>query len=269
MPDTEYCGKFKYDPSYDPDKHLADHIKDVKAILNQQLACIDNIKQPTMQLICMFALLDSLAQESCNYSKGSNAAFCDFVKKYQTRCKYISRVEPISLYYHVEDLIDKVSPSLWLPPEKEILLDYFSLSDIIPAEPIILSDKAQEILNYIEKKEGSDYRKKKEREHSFISLIYRMRSKAVHEMSGLGRPLGFEDHRAQTEPYYLDTDRIYVANGNVVRDHVFELVIPNVFIRGILEDCITGYLEDCQSQHRHPFSNDGITRKCWLSWYDK
>ena len=72
-----------------------------------------------------------------------------------------------------------------------------------------------------------------------------------------------------TVPYYRDVGRGYVMDGNWVSDNVIELVFPNVFIRNILVDCINGYLEECKTNRHFPFSNNGITRKPNLTWYDK
>ena len=129
--------------------------------------------------------------------------------------------------------------------------------------------KAQQILDYISNKKGVEFANKMARDHKLISLIYRMRSKAVHEMSGLGESLNFHIERKPKEPYYRDVNRGYMLDGNWVTDNVAELVIPNVFIRNILTDCIDGYLADCSTNNRFPFSNNHITRKPNLSWYDK
>ena len=97
-----------------------------------------------------------------------------------------------------------------------------------------------------------------------------MRSKAVHEMSGLGENWRSEGkHHLPKEPYYRDVGRDYVQGEEWVSDNVIELVIPNVFVRNILADCIDGYLEDCSNDKRFPFSNNHMTRKPNLTWYDR
>ena len=129
--------------------------------------------------------------------------------------------------------------------------------------------KAQEILQYIEQKKGAVAATKLAQEHQLISLLYRMRSKAVHEMSGLGEEWNNEEkHMLPVEPYYRDVGRGYVQGEEWISDNAIELVIPNVFIRNILADCIEGYLEDCKIAKRFPFSNNHMTRKHKLSWYD-
>lgn len=259
MPEITNHGKFVVDPSYDQDKELAKEIKSTRVYLEKELSAIDQITNPTMQLICMFSLLDSLAQERANYPRDSKKAFCDFLLAHQKQCDYLECVEPITLYYRVEEGIEGA--------EKEISLDSLGYLDFHLVKETITSGKAQEILDYIAQKKSSQFAEKKRQEHQFISLIYRMRSKAVHEMSRLGETSFYREHLPK-EPYYRDVGRGYVLNGDIVSDDICELVIPNAFIRNILQDCVDGYLNECRELKRFPFENNRITRKHRLSWYD-
>lgn len=84
-----------------------------------------------------------------------------------------------------------------------------------------------------------------------------------------GGSTSFIQHIMPQEPYYHDVAREYVLNGNVVSDDVYELVIPNAFIRNVLQDCVNGYLQECREQKRFPFDNNDMLRKHRLSWYNK
>ena len=55
---------------------LHERLSQHRFLLENKLSAIDQITEPTMQLICMFALLDCLAQERANYPKDSKKAFC-------------------------------------------------------------------------------------------------------------------------------------------------------------------------------------------------
>ena len=268
MPEITNHGKFEMDPAYDREQDLAKEIELVRTFLETELATVDQITDPTMQLICMFSLLDSLAQEHANYPRDSKKAFCEFVLAYQKQCDYMEFVEPITLYYHVEDLVEKSVLIPGFPPEPEISLESLGYLDMQPVKKAILSGKAQEILDYISQKISPEFAEKKKREHQLISLIYRMRSKAVHEMSDLGESRCSLQYFTPQEPYYRDVGRGYVLNGDWVSDDICELMIPNVFIRNILHDCAAGYLDECREQKRFPFANNGMTRKHRLSWYD-
>lgn len=264
--------KFEIDPAYDKEKALLKRIDEVRDALYEELACVDAIKNMTLQKICLFSMIDQLAQEYANYPDSPRTAkstFCQFVLKYQKQCDYLQEVEPITLYYHIIDLIDEVEPLPGFPPEKEITLD--SLGDLYTTKvkDILKKGKTQEILDYIEKKEGTDFALKKAKEHQLITLLYRMRSKAVHEMSSLGNPISFEQRDFHpTEPYYREIGRCYVEGEEIVTDDAIELIIPNDFLRNIFIDCIEGYLADCKANKHFPFDNNRITRKHVLTWYD-
>lgn len=268
MPKKTTHGKFEYSPDYDEEQELNQRLEEARAFLEKELSDIDSIKDTTFQLVCMFALIDCLAQEQANYPRDFKKTFCDFVLTYQKQCGYMKEVEPVTLYYHIEDEIDEVVKISGFPPEKEISLDDLGYLYAEKVQSVLLKGKSNEILSYIEAKKGSEFAKKIAGEHQLISLIYRMRSKAVHEMSGLGESWHWEDSDIKpTEPYYRNVGRSYVQNGEWVSDNVVELVIPNVFVRSILVDCIEGYLSDCKKFKRFPFANNCLSRKHRLSWY--
>ena len=270
MPKQTKHGKFEVGPAYDEDADLTRSIEDVRALLKKELSDIDGAESITFQLICMFAMIDCLAQEQANYPTDSKTAFCQFVLKHQKQCGYMDAVEPVTLYYRVEEFIDDIVKFAGFPPEKEVSLEDLGYLYGEKVKDIITSGKAEEILIYIEGKKGKEYSAKLAKDHQFISLLYRMRSKAVHEMSGLGEIWNLEKKdRIPEEPYYRDVGRGYVQEDEWVSDDVIELVIPNKFVRNILADCIEGYLADCKNLKRFPFSNNHMTRKHKLSWYDR
>lgn len=269
MPKTTIYGKFEVDPNYDETADLERSIAEARTYLEKEVACIDAIDNTTLQLICLFAMIDCLAQEEANYWGDPKTIFCQFILKHQRQCNYLGNVEPVTLYYHVEDLIDEAVLYPGFPPEKVISLEDLGYLYGETVKHVIETGKAERILDHIKTKKGADFAEKKAKEHQVISLLYRMRSKAVHEMSGLGQSMNFHSELKPKEPYYRDVGRSYVEGENIVSDDVVELVIPNVFIRSILLDCIDGYLAECREKRRFPFSNNHMTRKPNLSWYDR
>lgn len=267
MPEITNDGKFEIDSDYDWEQDLVKKIELARIFLAKELSEIDQITNPTMQLVCMFSLLDCLAQEEANYPWDSKKAFCEFILAHQKQCDYLTGVEPVTLFYRVEDLIEKTVIIPGFPPEKVISVESLGLN-MCSARKAILSGKSQEIIAYISQKKGAEFAEKMGREHQLISLLYRMRSKAVHEMSSLGQCLWEHDRSSPTEPYYRDVGRAYVLNGDWVSDDVYELMIPNAFIRNILQDCVEDYLLKCGEEKRFPFANNSMTRKYRLSWYD-
>ena len=51
MPEITYQGKFIVDPAYDWDKGLAKDIEFMQIFLDKKLAAVDQITDPTIQLI--------------------------------------------------------------------------------------------------------------------------------------------------------------------------------------------------------------------------
>lgn len=270
MPKQTSHGKFEIDPAYDKEWSLAQHVAEVRGFLEKELALVDGIEDITLQLICMFTMIDRLAQEEAGYPSDSKSAFSQFILKHQKQCDYLEAVEPITLYYRVEELIDEVEPLPGFPPEKEVSIDDLGYLYSERVKDILSTGKAEKILAYVEKKKGKAFSERMAKDHRLISLLYRMRSKAVHEMSGLGESWRPENKDFKpTEPYYREVGRSYIQSDEWISDDVVELIIPNSFIRNILADCIEGYLSECQSTKRFPFSNNHMTRKHILSWYDK
>lgn len=269
MPQKTVHEKITVPPEYDEAQHLIREINNTRAYFNKLLSIVDGIEDTTLQIISMFSMIDMLAQEQANYPPDFKSAFREFVLKHQKQCDYLEEIEPVTLFYRVEDLIDEVELTPGMPPQKEVSINSLGYLHARPVKSVLSQGKSKEILDYIERKKGHAFAAKKSEEHQLISLLYRMRSKAVHEMSGLGENLPWNKEVKPIEPYYHDVGRSYVEDGYLVRDNVVELVIPNIFVRNILADCIDGYLTDCLENKRFPFSNNCLTRKHRLSWYDK
>lgn len=263
-------GKFEIDPNFNMVAYVDNRIEETRNEFNRQLKIVESVDDDMLQLVCMFSMIDCMAQEWDNYSERKQSdIFCDFVLAHQKSYDYLNKVEPITLYYRVEDLIEKKVLIPGMPEERVVSLESLGYLDLRLTKDIVNTSKAEEILEYLQKTHGAQYADKKAKEHRVVALLYRMRSKATHEMTGLGSEIRFHKRENYTEPYYRDIGRMYVENGNIVSDDVCELVIPNVFVRTILEECIASYLSECKEQNRDPFSHNLMTRKHILSWYDK
>lgn len=270
MPEKEILGPFCVREDYNLSEDVKNNISYFREYMDKQLAIADDITDDTLQLICYFSMIDCMAQETENYPTSSDRGiFCDFVLKHVRAYNYLSEVEPVTLYYRVEDSIEMVPFLEGFPKEKAISLDSLGGFGHQLVKDIMATGKSKEILDYITDKQGALQSQKYAREHRLVELIYRMRSKVTHELNGLGEEGNLRKSHGKVEPYYADVGRIYVEDGNVVSDDVYELIIPNSFVRAILVECIEGYLEECLKNQRLPFSNNDITRKHRLSWYDK
>ena len=267
MSKKEIIDKFIRDPNFDEEASLMQRIEEFKTFFEKQIQCIRNIEDATMQAICICAFIDSLAQESEGYPREHKPAFYNFVRRHQKRCEYLEAIDPITLFYRVESLINESVLVDGFLSKKTINIEDMGVSFGMTMKDIINKGKAEEILWYVKNKKGVDIAQKYAEDHRLISLIYKMRSKAVHEMSGIGRSIKALDGDLPNEPYYMDIDRMDVDGEYIVAKNIIELVIPNSFLFNILKDCVDGYLSDCELNRRKPFSNN-IKRKCHLSWYD-
>ncbi|MGN0961565.1 MAG: hypothetical protein ACI4PF_05150, partial [Christensenellales bacterium] len=219
MPEREILEKFKIDPNYDERKELLKNISEARDFLYKELKIIDRIEDVTFQSIGIFSLIDCLAQESSQYpTENTRKTFCDFVIRHQKQYNYINEVEPITLYYRVEDLIDKSVLIDGFPPEKEVSIDDMGYLDNITVKSLLNRCKSNEILKYLSNKYGKEFATSIAKDHQIISLIYQMRNKAVHEMSGLGESLKKTIDMYPNEPYYRDVGRLYIHEDNVVSD---------------------------------------------------
>lgn len=75
-------------------------------------------------------------------------------------------------------------------------------------------------------------------------------------------------HLMDNCPYYLCCSRAYQENGELIRDNVWDLVMPVGFIRKLALECANSYLNYSIHNKCDPFQNNVFTRKSNLSWYD-
>lgn len=270
MPKQKYVGKM--DEGFDKSILVKEKIEEVRRLLEEA----NSIPNKCFRNICMFSLIDSLAQEYANYpSTGSRKTFCDFVIRFQDKYSYLEKVEPVTLFYDYEPNIKEIekhpelkdrAPEL-CSKKLEVSLDDLRIEDETKVEQILNTNKADELLRLIERDKGSKEANKYRRKHSLIFLLYKMRSKAVHELSRMGRDNKWETNH--DEPFYRDVKRIYTRDGNIVSDDVLELVFPNKFIYNLALNVIENYLSECEKQQRLPFENNSnFKRGVVITWND-
>lgn len=244
-------------------------IDEYRTLMERLLCHVDNLEDSTLQLICMFAMIDCMAQEVGNFSsKNNKEVFCNFVLTHQSHGSYLNMVEPVTLFYHVEENIDKIICPQDNKPTKPISLDSLDITDFALFKDVPTQHKVEEILAYLEKEVSQEFADERRNQHRLISLIYRMRNKVIHEMTapGEGKVLLKDDD--MHEPFYRCISRIYMSQGKQVFDEPYTFHIPNSFIRSILLDCLKGYLAECNKQQRAPSSNNKFPQKRDLAWYD-
>lgn len=267
MPIYRDEGPFQIDPKHDEEAYRELLSNEVRDLFHKRIQKITEIDDVTIQKHCVLSMIDCLAQEWGNYSQKSNREiFCQFVLRYQTICDVIDRIEPVTLFYRVEDSIE-VEPLLpGFPPEQSISLDELGCVDNKDIHEVMDSSFAQRLIGHV----NSKYEPKKVnhllRDHTLVNLIYQMRNKIVHEFYDIGGELKFEDPRE--EPYYREAGNLRVFDDRMVSYESIEFVIPVNFLIKLLKSCIDGYLFECEEKECIPFENRNNRRNLELRWYN-
>ena len=137
---------------------------------------------------------------------------------FQNKYDFLEAVDPITLFYRVEDIIapkvnlhNLVDGEIYFPKSKRI------------------SDKVLEIETELITKNGKEYADKKLKEHRYVDLLYRMRCRLSHEFSA--PHISFS--KVINEPSYINCSRQYVSNGRLVNDAVWQLRFPVGFVKDL------------------------------------
>lgn len=278
MPEKKRIEKFKTKDDFDESAYVQDKIEEARDFFHKSLDEAYNNDNKVFKTISIFSLIDCLAQEYANYpSRDTAKVFCDFVLKFQDKYDYLDKVEPVTLFYDYEDNIEKIirypelidiEPSL-CKPELEISLSKLRLRDETPVKKVIDSSFLDELLKIIERDKGDKIANRYSNQHTLIRLLYKMRSKAVHELSHIGGETKWERADGFNEPFYRDLTRLYVDEGYIVRDKVYELVIPSKFLYDLAQNVIDNYLKHCVDTQSLPFKNNNkYKRKVMITWND-
>ena len=151
----------------------------------------------------------------------------------------------------------------------EVSIDDLGPLDGQKVSEVIRTNKAEEILTVIRREEGRKEAKNYRRNHRLIHLIYKMRSKAVHELSRMGNENKWEIEDGRDEPFYRDMVRLYEFEGNIVSEDFYELVIPNRFIYNLTQNTLSNFFDYCLKEQRLPLENrSNFKRAVDLTWRD-
>lgn len=238
-------------------EYIDSRIAEVQKHYEERIESIRKIEEKYFQLLCLFSLIDSLAQEYSNYSRGQEQKkFTIFVLEFQNKWEFLEHTDPITFYYDVQEHLDDA-----------INLDFLTEGNVYSPSNMIKSEMTEKIVTCIEAKglqNIDDYKRK----HRYVDLLYKMRSKLSHELSTSGSvsPMGLGETEAL--PYYVSVSRVYSINEDIIEDDIWELVVPVEFIEQLLKDCLGNFLDYCKETQRDPFSNNKFERKFRLAWYD-
>lgn len=278
MPEKTICWPQPVRPDTDRTEYVKTEIEKMRAFAFKELDEAMRINNRVFKNICLFSLIDCFAQEYANYpTSGLSKAFCDFILTFQDYCDYLEMVEPVTLFYDYEPEIKKLldnpesadQKSEVCEPLSEVNLDDIEIFDGQKVSKIIRTEKAEKILEIIRREEGRKVVKTYRRNHRLIHLIYKMRSKAVHELSRMGNENKWEIEDGRDEPFYRDMVRLYEFEGNIVSEDYYELIIPNRFIYNLTQNTLSNYFDYCRREIRLPFANKNNNKRAVdLTWRD-
>jgi len=216
---------------------------------------IEKVELKEVKLLTYFSILEMMAQEYDNFPSGKlQDSFAKFVLQFQNKYDFLESVDPVTLFYRVEDIVS----------------EKVNLNDLVDGEIYfpnykILSDKVVEIQGELIKQKGKEYTEKKLKEHRYVDLLYRMRCRLSHEFSAPH----VSHSKAIDIPNYINCSRQYVSNGRLVTDDVWHLRFPVSFVKDLCLNCFENYLDYCLKERVPPNKNNGLDRKCELSWHSR
>lgn len=214
------------------------------------VAQMDATGSRKIQLLFYFSLLEMMAQDEADYpDRHQQDTFTEFVLRYQTKYPYLAEVEPVTLFYHVEDIVSDV-----------VDLSDFEEGQVYEPTDTMSRKKSAEIMDALKKKKDVNFADKKAKQHRYVDLLYRMRCRLSHEFSG--SHISSIDH--MDEPYSISFNRSYEKDGKLVRDDVWKLMIPVSFVKEISLNCFENKV-----RNQLPSKNNTMDRACELSWYSR
>ena len=205
---------------------------------------------PLFSRLLFLSIIDAFAQGSTEYKNKSNLdCFCQFVVKYSSEKSNLEKICPVTLYY------DYSGKGYDLPRIS------FTEGMLIGYDEKFANEEAERILLSLPEEIRNEARKR----HQYIKLLYRLRSKLVHELNAIGTPIEFEkDTPMISSGSLIDVDE----NGKIVTTKHWTLNFPKDYLEKLKGECVFNYIDECYEQDKDPLPVNQELRKCTYSWYD-
>lgn len=214
-----------------------DRYEEIREYVNDLIFDIEKMGYYENKVGCLYSVMDSFAQEYFKYpSFGSKNAFCDFILKFASKDKYnfLELLDPVTLIY-------------------DICSTPIKLDEL--AEANIYVPNSSSIRKLCNRKEIKFAEEKDKKRHKYIELIYKNRSKIIHEGNSAGL-IRVKTENNYNTPIYLD----YSSH--------WRLVFPYTFLKELFLDCINNYLIEQEKLGLDPFENNINNRKSFYAFYD-
>ena len=212
-----------------------DRYNEVITYFNDIIKTAEKTENYLLMKTMLFSIIESMAQEYCNYCSKNTEVFVRFVSKF-SNVAYLNKIDPITTYYEMKHKGYKINTNL------DYLEDGYNYS----AKQIVDRDGTQEIICEAQKY-GINLDK-----HKYINLIYKYRCKLVHECKSIG--INFKSLEEKE-------DINYISCGFNIK---WELNIPYTFLKKLTKECIEGYIKECKEIEIDPYKN----AKKYSYWYE-
>lgn len=219
--------------------------KEICDYIDKKLGIIDSINDREFQSSCLFTLLDCFAQEYSNYQPNNKKAFCYFLTTFGgDYVDTLNRIDPITLYYSCEKLKHNCNLN--------------NLIESFEYAPSQMQTECSKILEECEKCRDKCKPNRKQTDR-YIELLYKYRSKLVHEMSA---PASIFQtmHNHEYILYYQMSELIDMD------DSWWNLVFPYKYIKNLFRQAIMSYLEHCKVKSLDPFQNNVKRQRDFITW---
>lgn len=241
---------------YGSEEYLEFRCEEVKEHYEDAMNKAEQTKDQRIVRLVAFAIIDSMAQEFYNYpASNASKTFEDFILEF-SNAQYLKEYDPVTLYY------DAKENNLMLKNNLNYLQDGFQyyigqINELDGSKKII-----NEMKQIIENEKNKNYninnsRSKAEKilyRHTYIQLIYKYRSKIMHEY-----------HTPVISPKSIENEeKISYISCGIGKNQVWELYIPYAFIKKLAEECMENFLKYCKNEKRDPFANS----RRYDSWYE-
>lgn len=214
--------------------------KAIEDYVNCKIRDIEEMKFYEHKIACLFLMIDTFSQNYYNYDGKNKEDFCKFILNYADNKKYyfLNDYDPITLFYDWNNY-----------PQNKVDIPELKEANIYTVD----SQELQEILNNIKipKKQKSIKDK-----HTYIELLYKCRSKLLHEGNLIGGIQTVEENRYEYPIYFKVSD-------------YWKLIFPYTFLKELFMNCINNYLEECKKDKKDPFENNDMEkRKAFYDFWD-
>ena len=240
---------------------IDEEIQQMRKWRDGHIYAISRIESEAYQRILMVACIDAFVQhQDMIYTMrkqrkkvSDRQAFSDFLQKYvndEQRKKWLCLVCPTTLYYDFLQYYEATP--------LQLKMDH---SPIYAADDPDAVAEAERLISIL----PQEKREKARLKHQYSALIYQMRNKLVHEMTGVGCNANFFAEDSEPVPHMVVLSK-HERNG--VIPYKWTLHIPIGFLKLCLLESTENYLNECQLQQKHPLGDYSPEQKSIFAFYD-